>query len=218
MWTLHFDVNFTKKCKLISCKRAHLVSLCFIRRTGPRPSLKTKKIQVDPESHNHAFEEFEVKTSSKMTTPSNMKKIQVPRSGKLKVGRTVQWRPCLRELEYESEFNDDQVRGRRPPIRSGNWDWSSPTTSPRSWADQICVFFLRATNAYVARKLKEIANVSFSGEMKTECIWIYIVPKVNVTINPFRATFFFWEEESLRSEIEEDCACFVLRGNEDQMY
>ena len=31
------------------------------------------------------------------------------------------------------------VRGRRP-IRSGKWDWSSPTTSPRSQADRVRKF------------------------------------------------------------------------------
>ena len=52
-------------------------------------------------------------------------------------------------------------------------------------------FFLRAKNAYVVWKLKKIAYVSLYGEMKSECIRIYIVRKVNVAINPFRATIFF---------------------------
>ena len=51
---------------------------------------KTKKIQVDLESHDHAFEEFEVKNEFKDDHAFEDEKIQVLRSGKSKVCRTVQ--------------------------------------------------------------------------------------------------------------------------------
>ena len=54
--------------------------------TGPCPSLKTKKIQVDPESHDHAFEEFKVENEFKDDQE-------------------------FEEFEDESEFNDDHAFG-----------------------------------------------------------------------------------------------------------
>ena len=42
--------------------------------------------------------------------------------------------------EFGTDLHLLQVRGRRPSIRSGNWDWSSPTTSPRSQADRVWKF------------------------------------------------------------------------------
>ena len=42
-------------------------------------------------------------------------------------------------LEIGTDLHLLQVRGRRP-IRSGNWDWSSPTTSLRSQADRVWKF------------------------------------------------------------------------------
>ena len=61
-----------------------------------------KKIQVDLESHDHGFEEFEDKREFNDKTPSKSSK------------------------------------SKTSSIRSGNWDWSSPTTSPRSQvADQV---------------------------------------------------------------------------------
>ena len=61
---------------------------------------------------------------------------------------------AFEEFEDESEFNDDQVEGRlnsskmTMPLKSssfrtfgsGNWDWSSSTTSPRLQADRVWKF------------------------------------------------------------------------------
>ena len=53
-------------------------------------------------------------------------------------------------------------------------------------------FFFFERKERFARKWEKIAYLSFSGEMKSECIRIFIVRKVlNVAINPFRAEFFF---------------------------
>ena len=43
----------------------------------------------------------------------------------------------------------------------------------------------------------------FAWKLNSECIWIYIIWKVNAAINLFRAVFFFWEEGTLCLEIEE---------------
>ena len=49
------------------------------------------------------------------------------------------------------------------------------------------------------RKLKKIGLHLLSGEMRSECIRIYIVRNVlNVAINPFRAAFFVSKERLAR--------------------
>ena len=56
---------------------------------------------------------------------------------------------------------------------------------------QSCVFFER----------KE----PFALKLKSECIRIYIVRKVNVAINPFRAAFFFERKERFAWKLKSEC-------------
>ena len=58
----------------------------------------------------------------------------------------------------------------------------------------------------------------FAWKLKSECIRIYIVRKVNVAINPFRAAGIFWEQGTPILEIKEDRVRFTLRRNEERMY
>ena len=77
-----------------------------------------------------------------------------------------------------------------PEIQSGD--------QPLQSGSFFFFFFQRESKERLAQKLKKIAYVSLSGEMKKKGIWIYIVRKVNVVIKPFRAVFFFWEQRKAR--------------------
>ena len=67
----------------------------------PSKNLKTKKIQVDPVSHDHTFEEFQVKKEFKddHAFEEFEDKKNSSRSGKLKVGRTVRRRLRLGRVQ-----------------------------------------------------------------------------------------------------------------------
>ena len=57
----------------------------------------------------------------------------------------------------------------------------------------VCVFENRERPS---RKLKKIAYVSFSGEMKSECIRIYNCPESQHGDQPLQSCFFFFFFES----------------------
>ena len=76
-------------------------------------------------------------------------------------------------------------------------------------------FFLRARNTYVVRKLKKIAYVSLLGEMKSECIRIYVVRKVlNVAIRaPSELCGFFFEIKERLAQKLKRLHTFHSQGN-----
>ena len=87
----------------------------------------------------------------------------------------------------------------RNPLPIGKFS-KERTLKERAWrpttTSELRFFFER--KECFARKLKWIAYVLLSGEMKSECIPIYTVQNVNLTINPFRAAYFFESKERLR--------------------
>ena len=112
MWTLHFEVNFTLKCKLIRCKKAH-VSLLFIRRTRRDRvlvwscGLKTKKIRVDPESHDHAFKDE--KNSSTTIQKVNLRGPQADRVWKFGQDRLPKETVRISQL-YEAKSLNELIK------------------------------------------------------------------------------------------------------------
>ena len=66
---------------------------------------------------------------------------------------------------------------------------------------------------------KDEPYVSLSGEVKTKCIRMCIVRKINVTINPFRAAFFFFFEGKDHFALKLKTIAYVsLLGKEERMY
>ena len=65
---------------------------------------------------------------------------------------------------------------------------------------QSCVFF-RPRNTYVARKLKKIGYVLFSGEMKTECIRI-CCPDSQRSDQPLQSCVFFERKEHFTRKLK----------------
>ena len=76
------------------------------------------------------------KASSMTATPSSQAADQVRKLGLIFIyykSEASGWSG----QEIGTDLHLLQVQGRRLPIRQGNWDWSSPTTSPRWQADQV---------------------------------------------------------------------------------
>ena len=110
-------------------------------------------------------------------------------SRKLKVGQTVRRRPRLQRVwsqkrvglgwEIGTDLHLVQVRGHRP-IWSGNWDWSSPTTSPRSQADLVrkflwLIFNYKRSQADRVQKLRLIFSYyksEVSADLVRKFVWL----------------------------------------------
>ena len=121
-----------------------------IKSSKTTTSSKTKKIQVNPESRrsvaqfedDHAFEEFEFQADRvwELGLIFTYYKARPQADQVRKLGLIFTY--CKSKVSGRSgqEIGTDvhllQVRGCRP-IRSGNWDWSSPITNPRSQANQV---------------------------------------------------------------------------------
>ena len=144
--------------RLLLHKKAH-VSLRFIRRTGPSLSSTMKASSMMTTTSKSS----KMKASSMTTTPSKSSETK----SKSTTSQRSDW---VRKLGLI--FTLLQVQGCRP-IRSGNWDWSSPTTSPRSQADWVWKFgqdqlpgeTVRISQLYEAKSLNKL--------IKGKCLFIY---------------------------------------------
>ena len=71
---------------------------------------------------------------------------------------------------------------------------------------------MQSKQQLLAQKLKKIAYVWFSGEMKSECIRIYVVGKINMAINSFRAAFILRGRNALLGNWRANVFKYVLSG------